>query len=84
VRYEDLVEHTEREARRLVEFCGLEWTAACLEFHSNAAPVATASSVQVREPIYRKAVGRWRSYEAQLEPLRRLLGGAAWHAADEN
>ena len=73
VRYEDLVEHTEREARRLVAFCGLAWTPACLEFQSNTAPVATASSVQVRQPIYRTAVGRWRKYAAHLEPLRALL-----------
>src|SRR5690606_3167786 len=76
VRYEDLVEHTEREARRLVEFCGLTWTPECLEFQSNRAPVATASSVQVRQPIYRAAVGRWQKYAAHLEPLRELLGAA--------
>jgi hypothetical protein len=73
VRYEDVVEHTEREARALVEFCGLEWNPACLAFHDNVAPVATASSVQVRRPIYRTAVERWRKYERELEPLRRLL-----------
>ncbi len=76
VRYEDVVAHTEREARRLVEFCGLEWDPACLAFDSNAAPVATASSVQVRSPIYRTAVGRWRKYGKAVEPLRRLLAAA--------
>jgi hypothetical protein len=76
VRYEDLVENTEREARRLVEFCELDWTPACLDFWSNTAPVATASSVQVRQPIYRTAVGRWRKYEAQIGPLRELLDEA--------
>lgn len=77
VRYEDVVEHTEREARRLIAFCGLEWDPRCLAFATNAAPVATASSVQVRQPIYRTALERWRYYEAELAPLRRLLGDAS-------
>lgn len=76
VRYEDVVEHTEREARRLIEFCGLDWDPKCLAFDENTAPVATASSVQVRQPIYRTALERWRKYEAEIEPLRRLLADA--------
>jgi len=76
VRYEDVVEHTEREARRLVDFCGLTWDPRCLDFVRNAAPVATASSVQVRQPIYRSGLDRWRKYETELEPLRRLLSNA--------
>jgi hypothetical protein len=73
VRYEDVVEHTEREARALVEFCGLDWDPACLAFHENAAPVATASSVQVRRPIYRTSLERWRKYETEIAPLKKLL-----------
>jgi tetratricopeptide (TPR) repeat protein/uncharacterized protein YjiS (DUF1127 family) len=76
IRYEDVVDDTEREARALVEFCGLKWDPACLAFHENAAPVATASSVQVRRPIYRTSVERWRKYEREIEPLRRLLDEA--------
>jgi hypothetical protein len=76
VRYEDVVENTEREARRLVEFCGLPWDARCLAFQDNAAPVATASSVQVRQPIYRTSLERWRRYERELAPLRTLLAEA--------
>jgi tetratricopeptide (TPR) repeat protein len=76
VRYEDVVEHTEREARRLVDFCGLDWDPKCLEFERNAAPVATASSVQVRRPIYRTAVDRWKKYENEIGPLKRLLEDA--------
>jgi hypothetical protein len=76
VRYEDIVEHTEREARRLIDFCGLPWDQRCLAFESNATPVATASSVQVRQPIYRTALERWRHYETEIAPLRRLLGNA--------
>jgi tetratricopeptide (TPR) repeat protein len=76
VRYEEVVEHTEREARRLVAFCGLDWDPACLQFERNTAPVATASAVQVRQPIYRTAMERWRKYEKEIEPLRRLLADA--------
>jgi tetratricopeptide (TPR) repeat protein len=73
VRYEDVVDDTERQARRLLEFCELAWDARCLDFPNNAAPVATASSAQVRRPIYRTAVERWRHYERELAPLRELL-----------
>jgi tetratricopeptide (TPR) repeat protein len=73
VRYEDVVDETEREARRLLEFCGLPWDPRCLAFQENAAPVATASSAQVRQPIYRTAIERWRHYERELAPLRALL-----------
>ncbi|MEQ1578995.1 MAG: sulfotransferase [Steroidobacteraceae bacterium] len=76
VHYESVVADTESEARRLVAFCGLDWDPACLAFEQNAAPVATASSVQVRQPIYRTAVERWRKYERELEPLKALLAAA--------
>ena len=76
IRYEDVVDNTEREARRLIDFCELSWEPACLAFENNAAPVATASSAQVRRPIYRTAIDRWRKYEAQIEPLRKLLAEA--------
>lgn len=69
VSYESLVAEQERTTRALLDFCGLPWEAQCLDFHTNAAPVATASSVQVRAPLYATAVGRWRRYAAQLEPL---------------
>jgi hypothetical protein len=73
VHYEAVVSDTEREAKRLLEFCELPWEAACLRFHENTAPVATASSVQVRQPIYRTSMERWRKYERELAPLRELL-----------
>ena len=69
VSYEALVTEQEPTTRALLEFCDLPWEAQCLDFHTNAAPVATASSVQVRAPLYGTAVGRWRSYAEQLEPL---------------
>ena len=76
VHYESIVADTESEARRLVAFCGLDWDPACLAFEQNAAPVATASSVQVRQPIYRTAVERWRKYESEIAPLKALLADA--------
>jgi hypothetical protein len=77
VHYEHVVDHTEREARRLLDFCELPWEPRCLAFQENVAPVATASSAQVRRPIYRSAVERWRHYERELEPLRALLTEAS-------
>lgn len=73
VRYEDVVDDVEREARRLLDFCGLPWDPQCLAFQENPAPVATASSAQVRKPIYRSSLERWRHYERELAPLRALL-----------
>jgi tetratricopeptide (TPR) repeat protein len=73
VQYEDIVADQEAESRRLVEFCGLEWEDGCLEFETNTASVATASSAQVREPIYGTAVERWKHYEKQLEPVREFF-----------
>ena len=80
VQYEALVERQESETRRILEFCGLPWEPACLNFQDNAAPVATASSVQVRAPLYNTSVGRWRRYRAHLEPLVEQFdaAGIAW------
>ena len=71
--YEAIVAAQEASTRRLLEFCGLPWDEACLRFERNAAPVATASAVQVREPLYADAVGRWKRYEVQLAELIALL-----------
>jgi tetratricopeptide (TPR) repeat protein len=73
IRYEDLVDAQEPTTRRLLASCGLEWQDACLAFERNAAPVATASAVQVREPIHRAHLGRWKRYAPQLQELRELL-----------
>jgi tetratricopeptide (TPR) repeat protein len=67
--YEHLVDDFETEARRLVATCGLEWEPACLSFHETARPVRTASLTQVRQPLYRRAVGRWKHYEPYLASL---------------
>jgi len=73
VHYEDLVADLETQARRLIDFVGVAWDQRCIAFHENAAPVATASSVQVRSPLYASAIGRWRRYGAALAPLREAL-----------
>jgi tetratricopeptide (TPR) repeat protein len=75
VDYETLVDDFEREARRMVAHCGLEWNDACLSFHRNERPVLTANAALVREPIYRTSVGRWRNYEKFLEPFTQALEG---------
>lgn len=76
IRYEDLVLDQEATTRRLLEHCGLPFEEACLAFERNAAPVSTASSVQVRSPLYRTSLERWRRYESELEPLRKLFASA--------
>ena len=74
VAYEDLVADQEGQSRRLLAACGLAWDPACLRFQDNTAPIATASSVQVRSPIYASSVGRWRRYGAGLDDLRTMFG----------
>ncbi len=78
-RYEDLVADQEGQTRRLLAHCGLDWHPACLAFHENAAPVATASAVQVRSPINARSVGRWKRYGEGLAPMAAALraGGVA-------
>ncbi len=82
VSYEALVDDFETGARRVVDFCGLPWEDACLRFEENPTPVATASAVQVREPVNRRAIGRWKRYERQLQPVRELLEAAGIDIAD--
>jgi tetratricopeptide (TPR) repeat protein len=74
--YEAVVEDTEAEVRRVLAYCGLEFEPACLEFHRTERTVRTASSEQVRQPIYTSAVEQWRNYEAHLAPLAEALGPA--------
>ena len=74
VDYEAVVDDLETEARRMLEFLGLPWNDAVLEFHRTERPVLTASVNQVREPIYRSSAGRWRAHAAELQPLLAALG----------
>jgi hypothetical protein len=76
LRYEDLVADQEAATRHLLAHCGLDWDARCLSFHDNAAAVATPSAAQVRRPIYRDSVDRWRRHEAVLAPVLRLFAEA--------
>ena len=69
VEYEETVNDLEGVARRLLEACGLDWEPACLEFHRNSRPVHTASFSQVRQPVYRGSIGRWRNYQTELADL---------------
>ncbi|WP_174291347.1 tetratricopeptide repeat-containing sulfotransferase family protein [Sphingomonas bacterium] len=71
--YEKLVADQEEQTRGLLDHCGLGWSDACLDFHTNAAPVSTPSAAQVRRPLYRDAVDRWRRHAAALAPARRFL-----------
>lgn len=73
VDYEALVTAQETISRRIVAHCGLDWQDACLRFHENSSPAATASAAQVRQPIHANSVGLWRRYAEQLEPLRAAL-----------
>ncbi len=73
VSYEDLVGDLEGQARRMIEYLGLDWDASCLEFHSNRRVVRTPSLVQVRQPVHTQSVGRWRNYEPYIQPLFRAF-----------
>ena len=75
--YEDVVADTEKEAKALIAFLGLDWNDKCLEFHKSDRPVKTASVAQVRKPIYKTAVKRWKKYGAGLKPLADAIEGKA-------
>ena len=69
VQYENVVDDLEGQARQIVAHCGLDWDQRCLSFSATPRPVRTASAAQVRQPIYRSSVGRWRPDPAVLRPL---------------
>ncbi len=77
VRYEDLVEDFERQARRIIAYCGLEWDDKCLSSYDAERPIKTASQVQVRQPLNRNSPGRWRPSAETLRPLLEGLGNTA-------
>jgi tetratricopeptide (TPR) repeat protein len=82
VHYEHMVERTEEEVRRLLAYCGLDFDARCLRFYENERAVRTASSEQVRSPIYREGLDHWRRYEPWLGPLKQALGPALHDGPD--
>jgi hypothetical protein len=77
VRYEDLVHDQEAVTRDLLAYCDLDWDEHCLTFFQTRRLVRTASSVQVRQPISRGAIGRWKHYESHLGPLLQALSLSA-------
>jgi Sulfotransferase family len=72
--YEALVDNVESEVRRVLDYCQLPFDERCLRFYENDRAVRTASSEQVRQPIYREGVDQWRNYEQWLGPLKDALG----------
>ena len=80
VAYEDVARDLEPNARSLMAALELPWESACLDFHQSESGVATASSVQVREPAHTRSIGRWRQYESQLRPMMTVLqeAGVPW------
>jgi tetratricopeptide (TPR) repeat protein len=73
IQYEDLVTHQEAVSRQMLQHCGLAWEDTCLSFHDQKAAVTTASATQVRQAMYSSSVGKWRHFEAELQPLNAAL-----------
>ncbi|TDF34941.1 sulfotransferase family protein [Alteromonadaceae bacterium M269] len=74
VQHEDLHDDLEQQVRRILDYCGLPFEQACVDFHQTKRPVRTPSSEQVRQPIYRSAVNQWEHYDEFLTPLKEILG----------
>jgi tetratricopeptide (TPR) repeat protein len=74
VEHEDVVENLEANVRRILDFCGLEFEPQCVEFHKTERSIRTASSEQVRRPIFKEGIDQWRNFEPWLEPLKATLG----------
>ena len=75
VKYEELVNDTEKVSRQMVEYCGLEWDERCLRFYESERVMRTASYDQVRQPVYTRSIDRWKNYEKHLGPLMDALNG---------
>jgi tetratricopeptide (TPR) repeat protein len=74
VRYEDVVSDLEAQVRRLLDYCGLPFEEGCINFHQTERAVRTASSEQVRQPIFKSGVDQWEHFSPYLDPLREVLG----------
>jgi tetratricopeptide (TPR) repeat protein len=74
VQYEEMVSDTENQVHRMLEHCGLDFEESCLQFHKTDRAVRTASSEQVRQPIYKGALEHWRNFEPHLDELKEALG----------
>jgi tetratricopeptide (TPR) repeat protein len=82
VQHEDVVDDLESNVRRILDFCGLSFEPGCIEFHKTERSVRTASSEQVRRPIFREGLEQWKNYEPWLGPVREGLGDALLHYRD--
>jgi len=82
VSYEAVVDDLDGQARRIIDFCDLPWDDRCLAFHENRSAISTPSAAQVRQPIYRSSVGRWRAYGALMAPARETLAREGIAVAD--
>jgi tetratricopeptide (TPR) repeat protein len=76
VQHETVVEDLDGSVRRILDFCGLEFEASCVQFHKTARSIRTASSEQVRQPIFRNGLDQWKNFETWLGPLKEALGDA--------
>ena len=79
LRYEDLIRNLQNETRRVLQFCGLDWDNACVNFHANPSPITTASAAQARRPLYETSISQWRHYRRQLASLEEQLQEAGIH-----
>jgi Sulfotransferase family len=76
VHHEDVVDDLEGSVRRILDFCELEFEPGCVEYHKTSRSIRTASSEQVRQPIYREGLDQWKNFEPWLGPLKEALGDA--------
>lgn len=81
--YEELVVDVEGETRRLLEHCELEWQPECLRFYENKEASTTASTSQVRQPVYKSSVAKWRRFESQLQPVADIFTAAGIRFSDQ-
>jgi hypothetical protein len=77
VNYENVVDNLEDNVQQLLDYCGLHMEQQCLRFHETERAVNTASSEQVRQPIYKSALAYWKHFDAHLQPLKTALGDLA-------
>ena len=73
LQYEELVMDQERVSKQLIDYLGLEWDEKCLDFYNNELDVRTSSNIQVRQPMFKNSINRWKPYEKQLQPLIEVL-----------
>ena len=73
IKYEDLIKNTEKEVKKLLNFCELPWESNCLEFYKNKRPIKTASDTQARNKIYDTSINKWKKYEMFLEKYYKKL-----------